>query len=105
MLNMTAMPNIVLAVTRNITVMPKIHPIPQGVTNWATFIERIEDSSLVDLDLKSLTEVPQNTLNPRETMDISGPRNPRVRILPYLAIEFPLAESQTRGLHPNRLRK
>jgi hypothetical protein len=39
-------------------------PNPPGVTNWGNFIERIEDSSIVNLDLKSLPEFPQTNLNP-----------------------------------------
>src|SRR6267378_2203927 len=97
---MTVMPN--MTIIRNIIVMPNIHPILQGVTNWGTLTENIENSSLTNLDLEFLTKVLQN--NPRETMDISVPRDLRVRILPHLVTELPLMETRAQGLRPNLLR-
>src|SRR5258708_2957903 len=86
MLKMTALPNIVpLAVIRNIRVMPNMHPTLQGVTNWGTFLEECENSSLTNLDLEFFTEFPQINPNLREMMGISVLRNRQDRIMPYLA--------------------
>ena len=107
MLNMTALLNIALTVNpviQNIIMMPNMHPTLQEVINWGTFLEECEYSSLTNLDLEFFTEALQNDPNLQEMMDISDLRNRQVRIMPYLASELPLVESQTRGLHLNRLR-